>query len=465
MSLRTCLGPAEPAPQRAGRRGPAPGDGDLLPLPRRRSTTSSTPSGPRSRRRRLDATFALCRRSRRAGDRLSDWLVDEAEAAVPAGAASSSCSDDRGIAPSVRRYRCCWPSVRSTTASSPPGCARTPRSSSTPATPRDSHRSSPASSATAPTPSARAWRWRASPSLADNDQLGEANSAEAQDRLQAAIEDGVLKIAVQDGDLHRRRLPRRADLRGRRSRPTRSIAALPGGHRVACRRHRLRHTCRRRPVRATRPPCARRREPVLDNPGFVRFRKGGEYHATNPDVIEALHSTWRRPARRGDPEPGAAKDRSPPNLRSPRRRTGSRSTAGETGRQPGGGAGGRAPCCSSAAVVEAARTCTTGSPSWSTTRPPTELARPARARARQWSRFRSTRSSRPRRSPRRFSTGAMSHGALSRRGARDAGAGHEPASAAMQQLRRGRRGPAPLPHPDAQTATRGSSRSPPDASA
>src|SRR5581483_520709 len=30
-------------------------------------------------------------------------------------------------------------------------------------------------------------------------------------------------------------------------------------------------------------------EPDLDSPGFVRFRKGGEYHASHPDAIEALH--------------------------------------------------------------------------------------------------------------------------------------------------------------------------------
>src|SRR5205823_12794172 len=36
-------------------------------------------------------------------------------------------------------------------------------------------------------------------SMADNDQLGETNSAEAQTRLQAALEDGVLKIASKMG--------------------------------------------------------------------------------------------------------------------------------------------------------------------------------------------------------------------------------------------------------------------------
>jgi glutamate synthase domain-containing protein 2/glutamate synthase domain-containing protein 1 len=30
-------------------------------------------------------------------------------------------------------------------------------------------------------------------------------------------------------------------------------------------------------------------EPKLDSPGFFKFRKGGEYHSTNPDVVSALH--------------------------------------------------------------------------------------------------------------------------------------------------------------------------------
>jgi glutamate synthase (ferredoxin) len=30
-------------------------------------------------------------------------------------------------------------------------------------------------------------------------------------------------------------------------------------------------------------------EPELDNPGLIRFRRGGEYHATEPDLVRALH--------------------------------------------------------------------------------------------------------------------------------------------------------------------------------
>src|SRR5207253_9127385 len=30
--------------------------------------------------------------------------------------------------------------------------------------------------------------------------------------------------------------------------------------------------------------------PVLENPGYVKFRKGGEPHETNPDVVDAAHA-------------------------------------------------------------------------------------------------------------------------------------------------------------------------------
>jgi glutamate synthase domain-containing protein 2/glutamate synthase domain-containing protein 3 len=32
-------------------------------------------------------------------------------------------------------------------------------------------------------------------------------------------------------------------------------------------------------------------KPVLTNTGFIKFRKGGEYHATNPDVVDALQTS------------------------------------------------------------------------------------------------------------------------------------------------------------------------------
>ena len=58
---------------------------------------------------------------------------------------------------------------------------------------------------------------------------------------------------------------------------------------VPDRRDRLRRA-RARGARA-RHAVAYAEEPQLENPGYVKFRKGGEPHATNPDVVDALHET------------------------------------------------------------------------------------------------------------------------------------------------------------------------------
>ncbi|HZQ75837.1 MAG TPA: glutamate synthase large subunit [Acidimicrobiia bacterium] len=122
--------------------------------------------------------------------------------------------------------------------------------------------------------------------LADTDQLGEAHSAEAQTRLQAALEDGVLKIASKMG------ISTVDGYRGAQIFEALGLAAevidtclvgtasVVGGLGFAAlgddvlRRHR---------------DAFGADEPDLDSPGFVRFRKGGEYHASHPDAIEALH--------------------------------------------------------------------------------------------------------------------------------------------------------------------------------
>ena len=46
-------------------------------------------------------------------------------------------------------------------------------------------------------------------------------------------------------------------------------------------------------------------KPVLDNPGYVKWRRGGEYHHNNPDVIQALQTLTVPDA---PPVPGADKD-------------------------------------------------------------------------------------------------------------------------------------------------------------
>ncbi|HKN39806.1 MAG TPA: glutamate synthase-related protein, partial [Acidimicrobiia bacterium] len=124
--------------------------------------------------------------------------------------------------------------------------------------------------------------------LADTDQLGEANSAEAQTRLQAALEDGVLKIASKMGistvDGYRgAQIFEALGLAGEVIDTCLvGTASVIGGLGFAAlgedaiRRHR---------------DAFDTDEAELDSPGFVRFRKGGEYHASHPDAIEALHAT------------------------------------------------------------------------------------------------------------------------------------------------------------------------------
>src|SRR5439155_9175272 len=45
---------------------------------------------------------------------------------------------------------------------------------------------------------------------------------------------------------------------------------------------------------------------VLENPGYVKFRKGGEPHATTPDVVDALHETVGAPSENGTSKGQAA---------------------------------------------------------------------------------------------------------------------------------------------------------------
>ncbi|HVE97791.1 MAG TPA: glutamate synthase-related protein, partial [Mycobacteriales bacterium] len=47
-------------------------------------------------------------------------------------------------------------------------------------------------------------------------------------------------------------------------------------------------------------------KPALDNPGFVKWRRGGEYHGNNPDVIQLLRAVAQPDA--ASPVPGASKD-------------------------------------------------------------------------------------------------------------------------------------------------------------
>jgi glutamate synthase domain-containing protein 2/glutamate synthase domain-containing protein 1/glutamate synthase domain-containing protein 3 len=124
--------------------------------------------------------------------------------------------------------------------------------------------------------------------LADTDQLGEANSAEAQTRLQAALEDGVLKIASKMGI---------STVDGYRSAQIFEALGLAAEVVDTC----LAGTASQVGGVGFDPlgeDVLRRHDEgygsdrvVLDSPGFVRHRKGGEYHANDPDAIEVLHRT------------------------------------------------------------------------------------------------------------------------------------------------------------------------------
>ena len=126
-------------------------------------------------------------------------------------------------------------------------------------------------------------------SMADDDQLGELHSSEAQAKLQAALEDGVLKIFSKMGI---------STVDGYRA--AQIFEAIGLGPEVI-------ETCLRFTVSEVggvgfdtlgadilgRHEAAFAGEKAsLDEPGFFRYRKrGGEYHGNNPDVVDALHDS------------------------------------------------------------------------------------------------------------------------------------------------------------------------------
>ncbi len=126
--------------------------------------------------------------------------------------------------------------------------------------------------------------------MADDDRLGELDSPASQARYQAAVEDGVLKILSKMGI---------STVDGYRG--AQIFEALGLGHDVT--RTCLAHTpsvtgglgfaALGADVLDRHASAFDADRPRLDQPGFVRFRKrGGEYHANNPDpVIKALHAS------------------------------------------------------------------------------------------------------------------------------------------------------------------------------
>jgi glutamate synthase domain-containing protein 2/glutamate synthase domain-containing protein 1/glutamate synthase domain-containing protein 3 len=124
--------------------------------------------------------------------------------------------------------------------------------------------------------------------MADDGQLGEVHSSESQAKLQAAIEDGVLKILSKMGI---------STVDGYRG--AQIFEALGLGAEVV-------ETCLRGTPSTVgglgfaaigaeilaRHATAFADDVTLDEPGFIRYRKrGGEYHGNNPELIKVLHAS------------------------------------------------------------------------------------------------------------------------------------------------------------------------------
>jgi glutamate synthase domain-containing protein 2/glutamate synthase domain-containing protein 1/glutamate synthase domain-containing protein 3 len=142
--------------------------------------------------------------------------------------------------------------------------------------------------------------------MADDGQLGEVHSSEAQAKLQAAIEDGVLKIMSKMGistvDGYRGAQIFEA-LGVAREVVEQCLCGTPSvvggvGFEVLGADVLARHAA------------AFDAEASLDEPGFIRFRKrGGEYHGNNPEVIAALHASIGLVVDNPDADDGGARPR------------------------------------------------------------------------------------------------------------------------------------------------------------
>jgi glutamate synthase (ferredoxin) len=124
--------------------------------------------------------------------------------------------------------------------------------------------------------------------MADDGQLGEVHSSEAQAKFQAAIEDGVLKIMSKMGI---------STVDGYRGAQISEVLGLGGEVVDAC----LRGTpsavggvgfATLGADALARHAVAFGDDATLEEPGFIRYRKrGGEYHGNNPEMIKVLHAS------------------------------------------------------------------------------------------------------------------------------------------------------------------------------
>ncbi len=124
-------------------------------------------------------------------------------------------------------------------------------------------------------------------SMADEGQLGEHPASEAQANFQVAIEDGVLKILSKMGistvDGYRSAqifevLGLGPDVVDRCLRGAASTVGGVGFAKLAA------------DLLVNHAAAYSVEAPKLESPGFIRHRTGGEYHGNNPDVVDALHA-------------------------------------------------------------------------------------------------------------------------------------------------------------------------------
>ena len=195
----------------------------------------------------------------------------------------------RGGRRSRARSRRCSPSPPPTAGSSSAACGRRARSSCRADEARDTHMVATLVGYGADVVCPRL-ALETVARLADTDKVGgdRPTPAEAQARLLARARGRRPQGDVEDGHLGRRELPRRAPLRGGRPRPA-ALPAVLRRHAVGDRRDR--RSTGSSATRSRRLAASEAEKPELENPGFYKFRKGGEPHATDPDVVEALQAS------------------------------------------------------------------------------------------------------------------------------------------------------------------------------
>ena len=133
----------------------------------------------------------------------------------------------------------------------------------------------------------------ASPTCASQGMLpGDAEKAEK--NYIKAVNKGVVKVMLEDGDLDHPELPRRPGLRGHRPQPGvhRRVLHLDG---VARRRHRHRRDRRGGPASATAraSPSGRCRRTAWIRAASTSTASDGEYHLFNPETIHKLQHACR----------------------------------------------------------------------------------------------------------------------------------------------------------------------------